>query len=123
MGEKATDNAYVERVNGTIKNEFLEHWEINNLEDLQAQLKNAVNYYNCTRLHKSLPGRVSPADFEHNLVHLKNQKRPMVTVYANGKPKMTEASSLWNLGPEKGLPVHVCPITINYDSLTKNGQP
>ena len=38
MGLVATDNAYAERINGTIKNEFLRYWEMKNFEALKRKL-------------------------------------------------------------------------------------
>lgn len=35
MGEKAQDNAYAERINGTIKNEYLRYWPIRTYEELR----------------------------------------------------------------------------------------
>lgn len=64
MGLKGQDNAYVERVNGIIKNEYLKHWTITSLEELRIAIEKAVNHYNSKRIHRSLPNRVSPIEFE-----------------------------------------------------------
>ncbi|SHF06710.1 Transposase InsO and inactivated derivatives, partial [Psychroflexus salarius] len=57
MGMKAQDNAFAERVNGTIKNEYLNLWHINNLRNLQAKTKKAVEHYNTKRQHDNLKGK------------------------------------------------------------------
>lgn len=49
MGLTAYDNAYAERINGTIKNEYLKRWHITTLEELKKALKKAVTNYNETR--------------------------------------------------------------------------
>lgn len=67
MGLRGQDNAYIERVNGIIKNEYLKYWSINSLEQLREYLDKAVNHYNNKRPHRSLPGRLSPISFEQNL--------------------------------------------------------
>jgi len=67
MGLRGQDNAYVERVNGIIKNEYLKYWSINSLEQLKEYLDKAVNHYNNKRSHRSLPGRLSPISFEQKL--------------------------------------------------------
>ena len=54
MGLTAEDNAYVERLNRTIKEEYLDHWRPKDLKALKGCLKQAVLHYNSTRLHKSL---------------------------------------------------------------------
>lgn len=64
MGLRGQDNAYVERVNGIIKNEYLKYWTINSLEQLRIKLYKAVNHYNSRRIHRSLPERLSQIEFE-----------------------------------------------------------
>jgi len=39
MGGKAQDNAYVERLNGTLKNEYLKYWDIDDLQSLKKAVK------------------------------------------------------------------------------------
>jgi len=109
MGLVATDNAYAERINGTIKNEFLRYWEMKNFEALKRKLKKAVTYYNSKRPHDHLKKK-APIEFEMELVNLNIQKRPTVTIYTDGNDKIKEASSLIDLDPEKGLWIHNCPI-------------
>ncbi len=67
MGLRGQDNAYVERVNGIIKNEYLKHWSIDTFKQLQAKLKQAVDHYNTKRPHNSLPNRMAPVEFEKEL--------------------------------------------------------
>lgn len=110
MGLSAQDNAYAERVNGTIKNEYLRYWEIKDLLSLQRKLAKAVNHYNNKRIHRSLPKKSTPNEFNKEIVTSPSQKRPMVTVYAEGNQKIKEALSLQDLWPEKTLWFPVCPI-------------
>jgi putative transposase len=56
MGASAQENAYAERINGTIKNEYLNYWQPKNLKELKSMLKRAVNHYNNKRIHNELPG-------------------------------------------------------------------
>lgn len=63
MGEKAQQNAYAERINGTIKNEFIYHWKPKTLKQLQTQVKKAVDYYNNERPHNNL-NKNSPMKYE-----------------------------------------------------------
>jgi len=51
MGYTALENAFAERINGTIKNEFLRKWEIKNFKELKRKLKYAVHYYNQGSIH------------------------------------------------------------------------
>jgi len=112
MGAKAQDNAYAERINGTIKNEYLKYWRINSLNELQNKLKQAVNHYNNKRKHNELPGRITPLEFDKSLLDLNSQKRPTVIIYAEGNYKIKAASSRLDFKP-KGEPLaHNCPIEI-----------
>lgn len=110
MGLKAQDNAYAERINGTIKNEYLSYWKIETLNELKLCLRKAVNHYNNKRIHRSLPGKITPVDFEQKFVNLNCQKRPTVIVYAEGNPKLKWVSNPLEFLPEKTLLVPVCPM-------------
>ena len=112
MGEKAQDNAYAERINGTIKNEYLAYWEPQNLKELQKMLKRAVNHYNKNRIHNELPGHKTPEQFEKTLINLDSQKRPTVIIYAEGNYKVKVASSHFDFEPKERPQAHNCPIEI-----------
>lgn len=110
MGEKAQDNAYAERVNGIIKNEYLAYKKIKTFSQLKAQVKRAVKHYNNRRKHRSLPTRCTPVEFEEKLLGLYRQKRPTVIIYAEGNSKIREALSPLDFMPEKEPLAHICPI-------------
>ena len=110
MGVKGQDNAYAERINGTIKNEYLYRWKINSFDDLKIKLKKAVKHYNEKRKHSSLPESISPMNFEKSLLGLYRQKRPKVIIYAEGKNKPFEPSRLIWFMPEKEPQAHICPM-------------
>ena len=112
MGLKAQDNAYAERVNGIIKNEYLRYREMRNLSDLKRHTKHAVNHYNTKRIHLSLPGKITPIQFEKNLLNLPYQKRPKVIIYAEGNPRIKEALSHLDSLPEKNLQAPICPMVL-----------
>ena len=67
MAKECWENAYVERVNGTIKNQYLNLMDINSLPQLRSKLKRVVDSYNREKPHKNLPGKLSPIDFEAKL--------------------------------------------------------
>ena len=112
MGMIAQENAYAERINGIIKNEFLKHKPIKSLKQLQKQLTIAVTYYNDKRIHRHLPGKLAPRQFEKQLVDLDTQSRPKVIVYTEGNPKISAALSRPDFNPETEPQVHVCPMVI-----------
>lgn len=123
MGEKGTQNAYAERINGTIKNEYLRHWTIETLSQLKRKLNRAVRHYNTERIHTKLPDRMTPVDFEEKLINLTYQERPIETVFAEGYPSVQQVGVRMEYNANGSLPVHACPIEINQDFLTKSGQP
>lgn len=110
MALKGPDNAYAERVNGTMKNEYLRKRHLQSLKQLQKTLKRDVQHYNNKRHHDSLPAGMSPRHFERELLTLSTQKRPKVIVYTDGYPKLKAALSRLEFYPEKDLQAPVCPM-------------
>jgi transposase InsO family protein len=96
MGLQAQDNAYAERINGTIKNEYLEHWSINSFNELKRMVRKAVLHYNDKRIHDSLPDKISPNEFNRSA---KNYK-VVEEIYAPKRVTLKEKSSMC---PEKSI--------------------
>lgn len=48
------DNAIAERVNGIIKTEFLNHYQLKDIKHARRQVKEAIEFYNRQRPHRSL---------------------------------------------------------------------
>jgi putative transposase len=113
MGLTAYDNAYAERINGTIKNEYLKRWYITTFKELKIALKKAVKNYNETRKHQAFKNKYSPYEFRRNLLNLNVQERPRMIIYAEGKEKLKEASSLSKFSPREVPQNHNCPIGCN----------
>jgi putative transposase len=80
MCKNSWENAYVERVNGTIKGEYLFE-PISALHQVRRQLNESVNLYNEERPHLSLPGRMAPSQFERMLPDLSNEEKPKFKIY------------------------------------------
>ena len=78
------ENAHAERLNGIIKNEYLELFFINSFEALQNGLQKAVQLYNEERPHNSLEG-LTPVQFEKKLVHIPIKDRQILTVFTTQK--------------------------------------
>jgi putative transposase len=87
MGLSATDNAYAERVNGIIKNEYLKKWNIKDERDLKRKVKKAVNHYNHGRKHRGHKMKFSPIEFFENWLNLDTKDRPLVNIFAIGREK------------------------------------
>ena len=80
MGEKAQDNAYAERINGTIKNEYINYWKPKNFQQLKIMVNRAVKQYNTKRLHKSLK-RETPEGFEQKWFRGMLSPKPLITIF------------------------------------------
>lgn len=59
MCTSAQDNAYAERINRTIKEEYLCYWKPKTFKQLKSMIKKAVNHYNTKRVHNSI-NRLTP---------------------------------------------------------------
>lgn len=81
MADSSQENAYVERVNGIIKNEYLKYRQIENYEELKMQLRRAVKHYNTKRIHRSLPDWMTPAEFEKEIEIMDAKYRPILNIY------------------------------------------
>jgi transposase InsO family protein len=81
VADNAYENSHMERVNGTIKNDYLRHWRIENEEALKKGLARAVRNYNEFKPHAALPEKLPPSKFEESLLHLPAQKLPTVKLY------------------------------------------
>lgn len=80
MGLKAQDNAYAERINRTIKEEYLAHWKANCFTALKKNVDNAVKHYNNNRQHNHL-AKMTPTDFEKQWNTWPKHRRPRITIF------------------------------------------
>ncbi len=84
MGETALDNAYAERINLTIKSEYLDHWQPKTFKELKKMIAKAVLHYNTKRIHNAI-GRKTPIGFEKEVLALSSHKRPKVNIYTESQ--------------------------------------
>jgi len=82
MALSAQDNAYAERINKTMKEEYLDHWKPQSLAQLKKMLSKAVYHYNHKRHHKHL-GKISPINFEKSLSKIASHYRKILTIFNN----------------------------------------
>ena len=109
MGLTAMDNAYAERINQTIKHEYLKYWKPESFSELRKMIDGAVKNYNNKRLHNNL-GRKTPIDFEREVLSLLVHDRPMAIIYTDGQPKMEVTSSHLPFYARQNLLAPNCPI-------------
>lgn len=91
------ENSHIERVNGTIKNQYLKRWPCNNEKQLKVNLAKAVKAYNETKPNENL-GNMSPIQYENYLKTLPLEKRKKMTIYTvrlNEENKDTKQISLF----------------------------
>jgi transposase InsO family protein len=82
MGLPAQDNAYAERLNRTIKEEYLDYWKPQTYGQLKYQMRKAVFNYNFIRGHEQLK-KIPPKTFESRCLNDPNFVKPMVTIFEN----------------------------------------
>jgi putative transposase len=86
MCDNVLENAHIERVNGTIKNQYLKHWKNTNFEQLKENLKRAVNTYNCLRPHSAL-NNMTPVAFEQYIKELLPKDKPKMAIWTYNQSK------------------------------------
>jgi putative transposase len=92
MCKAAWENAYTERINRTIKREYLDGWQINSFSALSKAVTKAVNHYNTKRGHSSLK-KQTPQGFEQHVRNLPENKRIKMRIFKrleNYPPKSCE---------------------------------
>lgn len=82
MALSAHDNAYAERINRTIKEEYLDHWKPQTFIQLKRMTAKAVKNYNSKRLHNN-NDRMSPEKFINQFSFLRPQERKLMTIFDN----------------------------------------
>ena len=80
MALSAQDNAYAERINKTIKEEYLDYWKPKTFEELKKCLDKAVNHYNNKRPHNNL-GKKTPIEFENKWHKKGSESKPIFTIF------------------------------------------
>jgi transposase InsO family protein len=82
MSLSAQENAYAERINRTIKEEYLDYWKPKSFNQLKRYVRKAVeNYYN-KRPHNHI-GNCSPTKYEKQWNQLDENLKPKITIFNN----------------------------------------
>src|SRR5699024_5911194 len=90
MGRNATDNAFGERVNGIIKDEYLIPWALGSCRDRNKRTKQAGSDYNTKRHHGAL-GRCAPRDYEQACQQRPEREQTVEIIRSENTPKHLEA--------------------------------
>jgi transposase InsO family protein len=82
MSKSSQDNAYAERINRTIKEEYLDHWRPSDFKTLKQQTEKAVENYNNKRIHNNLD-RMKPVEFYKSLGKTNKTNKKVITIFNN----------------------------------------
>jgi transposase InsO family protein len=84
MCEEVYENTHIERINGTIKNQYLERMSIKSYQELKKKLGQVINTYNNHRPHQSL-NKMTPFAYEQSLKQIPMDKRKSMEIYTAKK--------------------------------------
>ena len=96
MCNEVYENTHIERVNDTIKNQYLKRMEIRNKEELKNKLGEAIKAYNEKRPHQSL-NMMSPMEYEKYLLKIEKGKRHKMKIYTIEVNKEEQSTIQLNL--------------------------
>lgn len=80
MCKEAWENAYSERINRTIKEEYLDGWDIKDFAELSRCVTKAVKHYNGKRRHQGLSWQ-TPTEFEKRVESQQPNQRIKMKLY------------------------------------------
>ena len=84
MCDEVYENTHIERVNDTIKNQYLNRMSIGTEQELKRKVDRVIDTYNTKRPHQSLAG-LSPCDYEFYLETTPLEKRINMEIYTSNK--------------------------------------
>jgi len=96
MCDEVYENTHIERVNDTIKNQYLNRMEVNSRRQLDIKLYETIKAYNETRPHQSLD-HMSPVQYENHLLGIEKNKRSKMTIYTIKKDEKSGHPGQLNL--------------------------
>jgi putative transposase len=80
MCNEVYENTHIERLNDTIKNQYLNRRHITTEQQLKKEITKTMETYNSKRPHQSL-GRKTPEDFEAQLKNIPLKDREKMEIY------------------------------------------
>lgn len=80
MCKEVYENTHIERLNQTIKNQYLYRMPITTEKQLALRLDETIKSYNETKPHGSLQG-LSPIQYEKSLLGIKEEDRTKMTIF------------------------------------------
>jgi transposase InsO family protein len=80
MCNQVYENTHIERINDTVKNQYLKRFEITDRKKMESKLDEVIKTYNERRPHRSLKKR-PPVRYEMELETIVKEKRNIMTIY------------------------------------------
>jgi transposase InsO family protein len=96
MCDEVYENTHIERVNDTIKNQYLNRMEIKNRQQLEKQLDATIKAYNEERPHQSI-NKMPPVQYEKHLLGIEKEKRNKMKIYTIKKDDQITQPTQLNL--------------------------
>jgi putative transposase len=93
MCDEVYENTHIERLNDTIKNQYLNRRNITNEKHLKQEIAKTMETYNTKRPHQSLGG-MSPTDFETYIKTVPSADRINMQVYTSSRIEPEDPNQL-----------------------------
>lgn len=93
MCNEVYENTHIERVNDTIKNQYLNRMQIENEHQLRRKVSQVIETYNTMRPHQSL-SRLTPVQYENYLKTIPLEKRQPMEIYTINKVEKNDPYQL-----------------------------
>jgi transposase InsO family protein len=90
MCREVYENTHIERVNDTIKNQYLLRMDIGSEQQLQQRVARVIEVYNTQRPHQSLPQKMTPVAYEHSLKNIALPDRIKMQIFTVQKDAQHE---------------------------------
>lgn len=93
MCREVYENTHIERLNGTIKNQYLNRWNIQNLKELKQKLMQTIYKYKNLRPHNS-PDQLSSIYYEQKLEKIPPQHKKISQAHHYQGKKLSNLKQL-----------------------------
>src|SRR3954470_8995710 len=90
MCKEVYENTHIERVNDTIKNQYLLRMDISSERQLHQRVARVIELYNTQRPHQSLPQKMTPVAYEQYLTTVALPDRIPMQIYTVQKDAQHE---------------------------------
>jgi transposase InsO family protein len=93
MCDEVYENTHIERLNDTIKNQYLNRMSIRTEKELKEKVDLVIHTYNIKRPHSSLGGMM-PLEYEENIKKIPIEKRRKMEIYTAIKSEKQDPNQL-----------------------------